>query len=451
MNVPLIREFKLGGRNGDGRHAYVNEEGAFIGPDVPLLEQDRWGRFKPRMKDDLERLFKIGYGSPFDLTSRMTRLSYVAQALNKGEVGLASISLVLMELQPLPSGFRAQAMAEADSLAKYNPNWREQPRLPAGNPSGGRWTSEDEGGISSNSIYPEAEPFTDRTHLYSSEAVAAVRLVEYSSQEAPAPAPSDLPRPTKEGTPTIEVDEDGQVHLPPGDRNDELGDLLEWIANAKPEDERAIRSEIKRLYYEAGDFTDGNTLNGALSVIIHSGATLEDRKRILELYDNLTKRNPSSFRQFDTIAGLSIGIGSIEKPPLYERPPRSAMWGKPWPERGREAEELYGGTPEYRNFKTIDDFDDGVALSIKTIDLDAPLYQDAKRLTYRINSYVRKLADFDGGSQNGITIEPGETTSRILRIVVPENSESIEQSRSIESAIDLARKLNVRIEVIRHR
>ena len=38
-------------------------------------------------------------------------------------------------------------MAKADGLlVKYNPDWEDEPRVPAGNPDGGEWTSEGTGG-----------------------------------------------------------------------------------------------------------------------------------------------------------------------------------------------------------------------------------------------------------------------------------------------------------------
>ena len=42
------------------------------------------------------------------------------------------------------------------------------------------------------------------------------------------------------------------VELPPGKYIDELADFVEWIANARPEDEQT-RAEIKRYYYDVGD------------------------------------------------------------------------------------------------------------------------------------------------------------------------------------------------------
>ena len=48
MPRAFVREFKLAGPRGDGRHPYVNGDGAFIGRGVPLLERDVFGRWKPR-------------------------------------------------------------------------------------------------------------------------------------------------------------------------------------------------------------------------------------------------------------------------------------------------------------------------------------------------------------------------------------------------------------------
>ena len=119
-----MREFKLAGAKGDGRHAYLNGDGAFIGRGVPLLERDAFGRWKPRDNAVLERLFSEGYGSAVPLGWRAAQLKYVAQALNKGDYTPASISLLHAELPPLQSSQHALAMAKADGLLlKYNPDW----------------------------------------------------------------------------------------------------------------------------------------------------------------------------------------------------------------------------------------------------------------------------------------------------------------------------------------
>jgi hypothetical protein len=60
------------------------------------------------------------------------------------------------------------------------------------------------------------------------------------------------------------------VHLSPGDRIDELGDLLEWIANAKPSDAPAIYKEIDRQYIQNGDLDGALKLEQNLIILVHS-------------------------------------------------------------------------------------------------------------------------------------------------------------------------------------
>ena len=50
------------------------------------------------------------------------------------------------------------------------------------------------------------------------------------------------------------------MHSPEGHYIDELADFLEWIANAKPEDEE-IHAEINRYYYAVGDINGGISLS----------------------------------------------------------------------------------------------------------------------------------------------------------------------------------------------
>jgi len=102
----------------DGRHAYLDESGAFIGTGVPLLEKGAAGDWRPRRRIALERLFCIGYAQPVDLEWRMTKLGAVARALNAGDRSLAAIALVQLNLPPLPDLDAAARMAEADGLAK---------------------------------------------------------------------------------------------------------------------------------------------------------------------------------------------------------------------------------------------------------------------------------------------------------------------------------------------
>ena len=81
--------------------------------------------------------------------------------------------------------------------------------------------------------------------------------------------------------------------LPPGEYIDELRDFLEWLFNAKPEEEMAIRGEIKRLYYDVGDTFGGNALNAVLSDVLEYGADKEWRQGLLDSYASYAKTDPA--------------------------------------------------------------------------------------------------------------------------------------------------------------
>jgi hypothetical protein len=85
-------------------------------------------------------------------------------------------------------------------------------------------------------------------------------------------------------------------------------------------------------------------------------------------------------------------------------------------------------------FRTIDNFTDGIATSIKSIDLNAATYQDAARLTYRLNHYVDDLGDYEGGEMSDISVELSGITDRVLNLVVPKGSVTATQLAVIEAA-----------------
>jgi hypothetical protein len=85
-------------------------------------------------------------------------------------------------------------------------------------------------------------------------------------------------------------------------------------------------------------------------------------------------------------------------------------------------------------FRTIDNFTDGVATSIKSIDLNAATYQDAARLTYRLNHYVDDLGDYEGGEMLETNVKLLNITDRVLNLVVPTGSMTATQRAAIEAA-----------------
>jgi hypothetical protein len=111
----------------------------------------------------------------------------------------------------------------------------------------------------------------------------------------------------------------------------------------------------------------------------------------------------------------------------------SAAWELGWAARGLYfSEQLGADLPA--TFRTIDSFSNGVATSIKSIDLNAATYQDVARLTYRLNDYIDKLALYEGSKMGDIAVSPSEISGRALSLAVPKGSMTAAQRAAIEAA-----------------
>jgi filamentous hemagglutinin len=98
--------------------------------------------------------------------------------------------------------------------------------------------------------------------------------------------------------------------------------------------------------------------------------------------------------------------------------------------------------------RTIDNFNsEGVATSIKSLDLNAGTYRDFGRLTGRLNKYVDKLDEYTGTRWGGDNIKDSDITARELLVVVPRNSRGTTQRAAIESARARAKQLGIDLTI----
>ena len=74
-------------------------------------------------------------------------------------------------------------------------------------------------------------------------------------------------------------------------------------------------------------------------------------------------------------------------------------------------------------------------------------YQNAARLSSRINSYVNKVAGFNGYTWGGITIKPTDITGRALNLGIPKGGGTPLQYSVIEAAQSRAKNLGVNLIV----
>jgi hypothetical protein len=112
----------------------------------------------------------------------------------------------------------------------------------------------------------------------------------------------------------------------------------------------------------------------------------------------------------------------------------SEVWKYGWAKRGREIHDSLGNGSLGPNFPTIDMIADGEATSFKSIDLNAATYQNAARLTYRLNKCVEDLADFDGTTWGTDVVKSSDIGSRTLNLVIPKGSMTAIQRDAIEAA-----------------
>ena len=89
--------------------------------------------------------------------------------------------------------------------------------------------------------------------------------------------------------------------------------------------------------------------------------------------------------------------------------------------RGQEIERMLGRSPQLsQNFPVIDRFENGVATSIKSIDLGAKSYQNIGTLTSTVRGYVSELANWQGvRSWGNFGIGPNDIRARALLLAIP--------------------------------
>jgi hypothetical protein len=132
---------------------------------------------------------------------------------------------------------------------------------------------------------------------------------------------------------------------------------------------------------------------------------------------------------------------------IARRTPNS-IWNLGAFPRGRAVENVILGGPAnipIPNFPVIDDFAEGVATSIKSLDLISSSAQDSTYILNTLDGYARKLSNFSGRTYGGINIpNPQE---RVLMVAFEFGAATRAQSQALRQFLNQAsqRYPNVRI------
>jgi hypothetical protein len=383
--MSFIQKFRLSDRPGDLGLA-CNARGLDLAS-VPLLNHEA-GRFKPRPLEQIKKLLGYAYGVSGNAERLGSGLQAVANALNERDITRAMVAALRLRLPPLDWDGAVRILQAENALAKYDPN---EPR-----DWHGRWTSEG----SAHSNPPAAS--TPRGSPVSPFQPVSPPHIGYGGW------------PLSGGTHTNPI-----FHLAAAEEDENgRGGLLDNFTD--------LPRQYRLEYYEylqgrLRDIEPGNPMLETIAPPDYSPT----RYDINRLYTEL--------RAAQERAG---------------EPPATA-WELGWGARGVTLEylRLAGKRTLPPNTPTIDDFSNQVALSIKTIDLNAPWYRNPGNLSYRIGRYVDKLFRFNNLYWNGNRIGKEYIQGRVLDIVIPKNSGTPAQMRAVEDAIERARQRGVHIVV----
>jgi filamentous hemagglutinin len=145
--------------------------------------------------------------------------------------------------------------------------------------------------------------------------------------------------------------------------------------------------------------------------------------------------------------GISAGAPTIQNGLQTIQSNVQNLWNMNPFTRGNVIENLLGISPNLaQNFPVIDRFKNGIATSIKSLDLGARSYQNLTTLTRTVEGYVNKLASWQGANWGGVRIDPQMIQVRELLLAIPPDA-SQAQMANLQQLQTWAQSVGVTITV----
>lgn len=99
------------------------------------------------------------------------------------------------------------------------------------------------------------------------------------------------------------------------------------------------------------------------------------------------------------------------------------------------------------NFPVIDDFFEGTATSIKSLDLTGTTYQTASSVLSRLSSYAADLSEFQGRRWAGQTVAGSLIKERVLIVAIEDGAATVEQEVALKQFLESYKALWPNIKV----
>lgn len=125
---------------------------------------------------------------------------------------------------------------------------------------------------------------------------------------------------------------------------------------------------------------------------------------------------------------------------------RASVWALAQSPRGFRVGAILGENLPL-NFPTIDRFANGVATSIKSMDVTAASYQKSGRIYSTLTKYIDKVAEFNGARVGEFNIRPTDINSRALKLAIQPGKSTAAQWSEINKAIRYALQQNVNMTI----
>jgi len=109
--------------------------------------------------------------------------------------------------------------------------------------------------------------------------------------------------------------------------------------------------------------------------------------------------------------------------------------------------EMRLGRTLHENFPVIDKIPNGIATSIKSIDLRAATYQNMATLINRLSKYVGEVSEFVGGELGEDVVEFSDIKGRAVEVAIPKGTMGRSSGKSLKQCDPGPKRSEIRLNL----